>query len=391
MEGELYGLVNAKYLKARSYSTDGDDDAIEGRDAPPAKPITNMVSFDDDEIAENDPNAGAGGGNNTVATSGSSTSGGHHEQLSPRKKIQSKTRKEMIQYLKEVDSLLMGKTFGIYRQNRYGESDEGDAVDEATVVMPEIKEFMEAILRNESFQISTAADRLESHWKTKMELFGTASTISADGKTTTQTGEKLSVTDLLKKNVTLQDCNLPPAYVKGVNAGDDEEEEVIAFQKVLGRIQLLPTRDLAGRAIVFFKFDSTLFYKYESTFRKYIFYILRTALEDDETQTKGITVVVWNTDNYAATASSWLLLGSLLDSFWSVWKRDFKTPFRIDRLHYCIMSHQEQYTVKEYQESPTQIRSHTGTCDSHTASLFRCPRCLFAIRLVQYVFLFVFF
>jgi hypothetical protein len=81
---------------------------------------------------------------------------------------------------------------------------------------PHRKEWKICMLRAEAFQVQLAARRIESHWKIKMELFKTKD-------------RKVSWKDLL------------PGVAER------------------GHVQLLPTRDLAGRAVLCFKFDPTLY------------------------------------------------------------------------------------------------------------------------------------
>jgi hypothetical protein len=81
---------------------------------------------------------------------------------------------------------------------------------------PYRKESKICMLRAEAFQVQLAARRIESNWKIKMELFKTQD-------------RKVSWKDLL------------PAVAER------------------GHVQLLPTRDLAGRAVLCFKFDPTLY------------------------------------------------------------------------------------------------------------------------------------
>jgi hypothetical protein len=86
--------------------------------------------------------------------------------------------------------------------------------------------------------------------------------------------------------------------------------------------------------------------------------MMASALEDEETQSKGIVLVVLN---YAPT---WIF-----DSFWAAWKA-IRVPFRIARLQYCVVSPGSIYSFREYEEHGTTIRIHQGTCVLETASPF---------------------
>ena len=89
--------------------------------------------------------------------------------------------------------------------------------------------------------------------------------------------------------------------------------------------------------------------------------MLASALEDEETQDKGIVLVVWNyslaeqqqaaaakmsQNNASSSLLSWGAAGaagihqavsSFFDSFWNLWKFIQKS-FRIERLHYLTIS-----------------------------------------------------
>jgi hypothetical protein len=89
---------------------------------------------------------------------------------------------------------------------------------------PYMQGWKETLLRAEGFQLKPAADRIESRWKTKLDIFGAK---------------------MINKKITSCD-------VTGVEGG---------------HVQLLPTRDLAGRAILFFKFDPNMYSKQEKEVR----------------------------------------------------------------------------------------------------------------------------
>jgi hypothetical protein len=92
--------------------------------------------------------------------------------------------------------------------------------------------------------------------------------------------------------------------------------------------------------------------------------MLASALEDEETQDRGLVLVVWNYQGMDL-GSSWgaSTLGTFFDSFWNLWK-SIKTSFRIARLHYLTIPPSERdtlYSVKEFDEGDTSVRHHTGS------------------------------
>ena len=114
------------------------------------------------------------------------------------------------------------------------------------------------LLATENFIPAAAANRIEKNCSTKLELFGP---------------------DLMDKKITLyEDLS---SEKSDIGIGD-------------GYVQLLPTRDLAGRAVLFFKYDPNLYSKHSHNFRKILFYMMASALEDDDTARRGISMVVWN-------------------------------------------------------------------------------------------------
>lgn len=117
--------------------------------------------------------------------------------------------------------------------------------------------------------------------------------------------------------------------------------------------------------------------------------MLASALEDEETQDKGIVLLVWNLQRMSGGAlslsssvtSSFSMASSNLfggvtppwggfffDSFWNLWK-SIQSSFRIARLHYVTVVSGEDgttYTVKETGpdksiDKSTIIRHHTGS------------------------------
>jgi hypothetical protein len=114
------------------------------------------------------------------------------------------------------------------------------------------------LLATENFIPTAAANRIEKNCNIKMELFSA---------------------DLMDKKITLyEDLS---SEKSDIGIGD-------------GYVQLLPTRDLAGRAVLFFQYDPDLYSKQSKNFRKILFYMMASALEDDDTARRGISMVVWN-------------------------------------------------------------------------------------------------
>ncbi|VEU38253.1 unnamed protein product [Pseudo-nitzschia multistriata] len=171
------------------------------------------------------------------------------------------------------------------------------------------------LLATEAYLPSKAADRIEKNCKTKMELFGS---------------------ELMDKKITLfEDLSSEKSEV-GVEGG---------------YVQLLPTRDLAGRAVLFFQYDQDLYSEQPINFRKILFYMMASALEDVDTARKGISMVVWN-----GAPTKWF------DPFWRVFEK-ISAPFKISKLHYCQVSQYESsYQVLEKRErGETDVRIHKGS------------------------------
>jgi len=171
------------------------------------------------------------------------------------------------------------------------------------------------LLATEAYQPSKAADRIEKNCKTKVELFGS---------------------DLMDKKITLfEDLS--------------SEKSEIGVED--GYVQLLPTRDLAGRAVLFFQYDPNLYSQQPNNFRKILFYMMASALEDEDTARRGVSMVVWN-----GAPTKWF------DPFWRVFEK-ISAPFKISKLHYCQVSHYESsYQVLEKRErGETDVRIHKGS------------------------------
>lgn len=215
--------------------------------------------------------------------------------------IPNKTPQQINVLLQETDELLA---------RRWRVSNLVDAVS------PTYDDDKKMLLATEQYIPSMAANRIEEHWKTKMELFGP---------------------DLVDKKITLYDD-----LSKDVDAKTDVGVED-------GYVQLLPTRDLAGRAVLFFEYDPTLYSKQGKNLRKILFYMMSSALEDEETVKRGITMVVWN-----GTTPKWF------DPFWNAFTK-IGAPFKISKLHYCQQTQDMPYSVQERREKETDVRIHKGS------------------------------
>lgn len=171
------------------------------------------------------------------------------------------------------------------------------------------------LLATEAYQPQKAANRIEKNCNIKMELFGA---------------------ELIDKKITLFEDLVSKKTEIGVEDG---------------YVQLLPTRDLAGRAVLFFQYDPDLYKRETMNFRKFLFYMMASALEDEETARRGVSMVVWN-----GSPTRWF------DPFWRQFEK-ISAPFKISKLHYCQVSHYESsYQVVEKQErGETDVRIHKGS------------------------------
>lgn len=177
------------------------------------------------------------------------------------------------------------------------------------------------LLETENFDPTAAANRIENNCRTKMELFGP---------------------ELMDKKIALHG---------DLSSGKSE----IGVED--GFVQLLATRDLGGRAVLFFQYDSNIYAKQSQNFRKTLYYMMASALEDSETVRRGMSLVVFNSD-----PAKWF------DPFWKAFGK-ISTPFRISKLHYCqVLHYDSSYQVLEKREI------HRGSCDVriHRGSLQEC-------------------
>mmetsp|Transcript_3860 Transcript_3860/g.10126 ORF Transcript_3860/g.10126 Transcript_3860/m.10126 type:complete len:470 (+) Transcript_3860:163-1572(+) len=209
--------------------------------------------------------------------------------------IPQKTSEEVDKLLNETNSLL---------SRRWGLSSMIDSDNDKKV-----------LLATEAYLPMKAANRIEKNCRIKMELFGS---------------------ELVDKKITLFEDLASGKSEVGVEDG---------------YVQLLPTRDLAGRAVLFFQYDPDLYSKETNNFRKILFYMMASALEDEDTVRRGISMVVWN-----GSPTKWF------DPFWRVFEK-ISAPFQISKLHYCQVSHYESsYQVLEKRErGETDVRIHKGS------------------------------
>mmetsp|Transcript_993 Transcript_993/g.2121 ORF Transcript_993/g.2121 Transcript_993/m.2121 type:complete len:507 (-) Transcript_993:77-1597(-) len=187
------------------------------------------------------------------------------------------------------------------------------------------------LLATEAYQPSKAANRIEKNCKTKMELFGS---------------------ELIDKKITLfEDLSPRDENIENIIKNTDYYDTPETIHIEDGYVQLLPTRDLAGRAVLFFKYDADLYAKEPDSFRKILFYMMASALEDEDTARRGVSMVVWN-----GAPTKWF------DPFWRAFEK-ISAPFKISKLHYCQVSHYDSsYQVLEKRErGETDVRIHKGS------------------------------
>jgi len=114
-------------------------------------------------------------------------------------------------------------------------------------------------LRSENFRVPKAVHRMIQFFEVKLYLFGR---------------------DRLVKNITLDDLDR--------NDRDSLDS---------GFLQLLPIRDRAGRAILVLMLQHQT-YKVPENMTRALFYICMAGLEDEATQRKGFTVIVYNVGDF---------------------------------------------------------------------------------------------
>mmetsp|Transcript_96 Transcript_96/g.257 ORF Transcript_96/g.257 Transcript_96/m.257 type:complete len:511 (-) Transcript_96:236-1768(-) len=187
------------------------------------------------------------------------------------------------------------------------------------------------LLATEGYVPSKAADRIEKNCKTKLELFGSC-------RSEPPQQQPMDKTEAETKT-------------KPITLFEDLSSEKSEIGVEDGYVQLLPTRDLAGRAVLFFQYDQTLYSEQPNNFRKILFYMVASALQDEDTARKGVSMVVWN-----GAPTKWF------DPFWRVFEK-ISAPFKISKLHYCQVSlYESSYQVLEKRErGETDVRIHKGS------------------------------
>ena len=164
-----------------------------------------------------------------------------HQQHQRQTPFLKRTPDEVAQLLQQVDSILDRR----YRSIKLNDS-------------PYIQDFKETMLRVEGYTPEQTVGRIESHWKLKVDLFGPT---------------------LSEKRICLHDMMLPSPYIdssttrsrsssssilslSSLNGNEANDESSCSHMQTViesGVIQLLPARDLAGRAVICFKYDPTIF------------------------------------------------------------------------------------------------------------------------------------
>ena len=207
-DGDEYGLVPSKSLKRRDLMLNSLTSSADSCHSSSSGTVPTIIS-DDNQSADH---------------SSIQFDFQQHQQLQQQHPSLKRTPDEVAQLLQEVDALLARR----YRSIKLNDS-------------PYIQDFKEATLRAEGYVPQKAVDRIETHWKKKIELFGMT---------------------LSEKKICLHDMILPSPYMNPSSSTTPEEEVSCGHMQDLiesGVIQLLPTRDLAGRAVLCFKYDPALF------------------------------------------------------------------------------------------------------------------------------------
>jgi len=192
--------------------------------------------------------------------------------------------------LEDELSLIPAKDKKMYElcQERYGGKDSsqegGSYVNDA--------DFRVRILRCELFDVDKSARKLVDFLEAAVDLFG--------------------------------EC----ALQRPIRLSDFTEDELQIFR--MGNLQLLPFRDRSGRRIIAgveglaIQFDSALRFKI-------LLYLLWAAGDDNETQSKGVVVILWPV---AEIAVKHLKRQELIRETQKKWLRGF--PTRACAFHFCV-------------------------------------------------------
>ena len=198
-----------------------------------------------------------------------------------------------------------------------------EAYEQAKYISPEYvndRAFRIMFLRSELFDSKKAAQKMIKHFTIKRELFG-------DG-------------EILCRDIRQSDLN-------------EQERKTLES----GFLQVLPERDAAGRAVIFMApGQKEGNYSRPEDIMKTVWYMLSNCLKDEETQKKGIVVVVY-------------ALGGHKDKLEVMrrvhWARE-GLPKRVVGIHHCISDEKLKpffLSVKMYlmnKQLRSRIRSHQG-------------------------------
>jgi hypothetical protein len=195
-------------------------------------------------------------------------------------------------------------------------------------------------LRAAHFDVDQAAKRIIKHFEKKLELFGV---------------------NKLVKTIALDDL-------------DADDNECLQC----GQSQLLPYRDRSGRA-VFLQALSHYRFKEVINAMRVVYYVLMCAVEDEETQKKGIVSVVYNVEPKSPLANDpriYLNVYQLLPAL----------PIRMMGAHYCVQDSglrrfMSSIRVAMSRELRLRSRVHHGSHQECTYTLmtFGVPRKCFPI------------
>ncbi|CAJ1951276.1 unnamed protein product [Cylindrotheca closterium] len=148
-------------------------------------------------------------------------------------------------------------------------------------------------LRCEAFNCKNAAGRLVLHFQQKEQLFGSG--------------------DVLVRDVRMSDMDS-----SGLKALES------------GALQLLPTCDVSGRAVLLLFLRKWGDKPKAKTAQRMLYYMMQTAMQDENMQRKGIVVILYFVGNDAS------LFG--FNIFKSVFQTRLAVPHRLEAMHICYDS-----------------------------------------------------
>ncbi|KAG7369583.1 hypothetical protein IV203_027329 [Nitzschia inconspicua] len=183
---------------------------------------------------------------------------------------------------------------------------------------PSNHDFLLSFLRAEQFNVTKAVERIFRYFEEKRNLFGIYK---------------------LTRNIRL----------------DDLDEETMSCLKC-GRMQLLPSRDRAGRAVFLGvrKLQNKLID--ENSLLRAFFYLGAVAARDEETQRKGVVIIQYSLGAEFASRSVIHGLGRVLRAL----------PLRVASIHACVndMVVKAAATIASLligSSNTVRVRSHCGT------------------------------